>query len=359
MKSCPKSVRTLLAAFAAMGAIAATSFAQSVTTAPVGAVSVSVNASSDQKIGVTLLRPALYSGSVQSVASGTVTVAGTIASLGSQSKFVKFTTGSLAGQWFALTGSTTNTLTVAENLVSLGAVASDKFEVRPFWTLATLLPGGGGLPVSSDPFDPSSLVLVNDPQAVGINIPSSGSYFYHDGSSGFLSAGWYNGDGSLAAADTAVLSPEVHLTFRNGTSSVANIVNVGDVPTSRTANTVVSRSAGDQDNLIYNPYPAAITLSASGLASNQVVRPSSDVFNPGDQVLVFAAGNNGINPSASASYFYHDGTSGFLDAGWYKGDGSLESANTSTIAFGAAIVVRKVASVNSAVEWIPNLPYSL
>jgi len=359
MKSCPKSVRTLLAAFAAMGAIATISSGQSVTTAPVGAISTSVNASSDQKIGVTLLRPALYSGAVQSVASGTVTVSGTIASLGSQSKFVKFTTGALAGQWFALTSSSSSTVTVAENLATLGPVASDKFEVRPFWTLSTLLPNGGGLPVSADPFDPSSLVLVNDPQATGINIASSGSYFYHDGSSGFLSAGWYNGDGSLTAADGDVLSPEVHLTFRNGTSSVAKIVNVGDVPVSKVASTVVSRAAGDQDNLIYNPYPAAITLSTSGLSSNQVVKASSDVFNPEDQVLVFASGNTGINPPAAVSYFYHDGSSGFLGAGWYKNDGSLEGADSATIAHGAAIIIRKVASANSAVDWVPNVPYSL
>ena len=359
MKSCPKSVRTLLAAFAAVGAITTLSFAQSVTTAPVGAVSTSVNASSDQKIGVTLLRPALYSGAVQSVSSGTVTASGAVASLGSESKFLKFTTGALAGQWFVLTGSTASTLTVAENLATLGAVAADKFEVRPFWTLATLLPNGGGLPVSADPFDPTSLVLVNDPQSTGINLASSGSFFYHDGSSGFLSAGWYNGDGSLAEANTSVLSPEVHLTYRNGTASAVSIVNVGDVPVTKVANTIVSRAAGDQDNLVYNPYPASITLANSGLTSNQVVAASADVFNPGDQVLVYGPGNNGVNPAATLSYFYHDGSSGFLDAGWYKNDGSLEAANTDSIAFGAAIVVRKVASANAAVDWIPNLPYSL
>jgi uncharacterized protein (TIGR02597 family) len=344
---------------AAAGLSATSLFAQSVATAPVGAVSITVKAGSDQKIGVPLLRPALFVGAVQSVASGSITSASTVPTLGSETKFVKFTTGALAGQWFTVVGATGSTISVSENLASLGVTALDKFEVRPFWTLATLLPNGGGLPVSTNVFDPVSFVLLNDPEAVGINLSAGSTFYYHDGSSGFLDAGWYNGDGSLTEANATIISPEVSLTYRNGAGADVNVLNIGDVPASKIATTVVANASGDQDNIIANPYPASITLASSGLASSNAVRASADVFNPGDQILIFSASSEGLNPSASQTYFYHDGTSGFLDAGWYKGDGTLESADTALISHGAALVIRKVGGTASTVNWAPNLPYTL
>ncbi len=356
----PRSGSALLLSLIAAAGLSATSlFAQSVTTAPVGAVSVTVNAGSDQKIGLPLVRAAVYVGKVSSVSSGVVTPSASVSGLGTTTNYIKFTSGSLAGQWFTVTGSTSSTISVAENLSTLGAAANDTFEVRPFWTLATLLPNGGGLPASSDVFDPTAFVFLNDPAAVGINLAASAGYFYHDGSSGFMGAGWYNSDGSLSDANNTIVSPEVSLTYRNGTGSVAKILNIGAVPASKIATTIISRAGGDQDNLVFNPYPASITLANSGLNTSQAIRASSDVFSPGDQVLVFDSPSTGLNPSSSQSYFYHDGTSGFLNAGWYKGDGSLESADSAVLAHGAAIVIRKVGGSNTSVEWTPNLPYTL
>ena len=356
----PRSGSALLLSLIAAAGLSATSlFAQSVATAPVGAMSVSINAGSDQKIGVPLLRAALFVSKVQTVSSGLVTPAAAVPSLGSAVKFIKFTSGNLAGQWFTVTASNASTITVAENLASLGAQANDTFEVRPFWTLATLLPNGGGLPASTDVFDPTSFVFLNDPQAVGINLAASAGYFYHDGSSGFMNAGWYNSDGSLSDANDAIVSPEVSLTYRNGTAGAVGVVNVGEVPVTKIATNVVSNASGDQDNLIFNPYPAGITLASSGLNTSQAVRASGDVFNPGDQVFVFSSTSTGINPSSSQSYFYHDGSSGFLDAGWYKGDGSLETADTAVLSHGAAIVIRKVGGTATSAMWAPTVPYTL
>jgi len=342
-----------------LGAIATISSAQSVTTAPVGAVSVNVPANTDIRYGAELLRAAVYSGQVSSVNTSTITVSGTIGSLGTATKFVKFTSGSLAGQWFTLVSSTSSTLSVAENLVSLGAQASDKFEVRPFWTLSSLLPSGGGIPASADVFSPTAYVLLNNPSATGINLAPSGAYFYHDGSSGLLSAGWYIDDGSFNSADDVIVNPDVSLVYRNGTSSASKVLIVGDVPASKIATTVVARVGGDQDNIIYNPYPKAITLAASGLDTSNAVRSSADIFSPGDQVLVYSNATTGLNAAPSDVYFYHDGSSGFLTAGWYKNDGSFADANTSVIPAGGAFIVRKVGGSASSIEWTPNLPYTL
>ncbi len=355
----PRSGSALLLSLIAAAGLSATSlFAQSVTTAPVGAVSITVNAGSDQKIGLPLVRPSLYAGKVASVASGVVTSGSAVSGLGTESNYIKFTSGALAGQWFAVTGSTSTTISVAENLATMGALANDTFEVRPFWTLASLLPSGGGLPVSTDIFNPTGLVLLNNPQATGINIAASGFYFYHDGSSEIIPAGWYNLD-DYSSADAVLVSPEVSLTYRNGSGTAAKILNIGAVPASKISNSVVSRSTGDQDNLVFNPYPASMTLANSGLVTSNAVKVSTDIFNPGDQVLFYSSGNTGQNPAASQFYFYHDGSSEILPAGWYKNDGSYEAADNDVIAHGAAIVIRKAAGTNSSVEWAPNLPYTL
>ncbi len=327
--------------------------AQSVTTAPVGAVTIPVNANSDQRVGITLQRPVLYAAAASAISTSTISVSGAIPTLDSSVKYVRFLDGALAGQWFTITSIASSSIQVAENLQVLGAAVGNKIEVRSFWTLGSLLPNGGGLPVSVDPFNPSALFLANDPQAQGTNLAASAAYFYHDGS--LLPAGWY-ADGSLNASDNIVLSPEVSVTFRNATGNIAQILNVGNVPTTVTANTVVRRVAGEQDNLIYNPYPAPLVLSSSGLTANGVVQPSSDPFNPSELVLIYSSSANGLNAAASAAYFYHDGS--LLPAGWYV-NGSLDAADSISIAAGAAIVVRKASGSASEAQWKPALPYTL
>jgi uncharacterized protein (TIGR02597 family) len=353
MRTPLSSSRALLAAIAALGGFLGSSFAQSVTTAPVGAVTTSIGASSDKRLGVTLLRPSLYAGVVSGTPTTTLTSASAIPSLGSEVKFVRFTSGAAEGQWIQVVSSTSSTITLTESASALGAAAGDKFEVRPFWTLASFLPSGGGVPASPDVFAPRAFVLLNSSASTGINLAASALYFYHDGSQG--PAGWYSGDGNLTPSDSVILSPETSITIRNSTGQAASVVGVGDVPVTKVANTVISRVAGAQDNLVYNPYPAAITLSTSNLVSSGAVSPSPDVFAPVDIVFVYNA--TGINAAPSASYFYHDGTQG--PAGWYSNDGNLTPADSLSIPDGAAITIRKRGGTATVAEWVPALPYTL
>jgi len=347
----------ILAASLVLGAAftASSLSAQSVSTTPVGAVTTTVKANSDERAGIVLQRASLFTSKVSSVASGTITVSGTISSLGSQTKYVKFTSGAQLGQWFTLTASSSSTLTVAENLATLGVVANDTFEVRPFWTLATLLPAGGGLPVSTDPFSPASFVFFNDPSAVGINLSAPASYFYYAGDPDFP-AGWVNSDGYVPA-DNAIINPDVSIIFRNGTSQNKSFVTVGEVPAVKTGITVVAKAAASQDNVIYNPYPAPIVLKNAGFLSNNAVRPSSDPFSPTDQLFVYNVGATGVNGAAAKVYFYYAGDPDF-PAGWVDADGYVDASNA-TIPAGAAFILRKGSGSNSVVEWTPPLPYSL
>lgn len=354
MRTPLRSSRALLAAIAALGGFLGSSYAQSVATAPVGAITTSINSFSDQRTGITLERPAVFASTVSSVSTNSITVAGSVPSLSSAS-YIRVKSGSAAGQWIAITSVTGNTINLSESPTALGISASNNFEIRPFWTLASLFPNGGGVPASSDITSPVGLVLLNDPSAVGINLPASSVYFYHDGST--LTAGWYNNDGSFEAAGDVIVSPESSITLNNSTGSIASVVTVGDVPVVKQAISVLRRSSEEQDNLIYNPYPAPLTLSQSNLDTSGAVSPSSDITSPTDLLLVYSSSSVGTNPAATDVYFYHDGSQ--LTAGWYKNDGSFESANTIQLAPGAAIVIRKSGGATQVVEWTPTVPYTL
>ena len=138
---------------------------------------------------------------------------------------------------------------------------------------------------------------------------SASSYFYHDGSSAILAtAGWYK-TGALSSAGAVRLTPETYLQFVINRDQTLIVVVSGSVPVEIVGTGVVS-AASAQDNQLVNPYPAALSLDASGLTD--VVTSSPNPFSPGDQVLLFANEGTGINRSSLASYFYHDGSSAIL-----------------------------------------------
>jgi hypothetical protein len=108
--------------------------------------------------------------------------------------------------------------------------------------------------------------------------------------------------------------------------------------------------------LVYNPYPAAVQLSLSSLTD--VVDVSSDVFSPLTQVVVYES-FSGLNPSPTANYAYHDGSSGFVAAGWFNANNPFAGAqDTVTIPQGGAFIIRKGAGTPSG-YWTASLPYTL
>lgn len=330
--------------------------AQSVTTAPVGAVTIDVSANSERRLGLSLARPSLYAASVVTATPTSLASSSTVPSLADGPKYIIFTSGQASGQWFQVTAANSSSLSISDgDLVAAGVQPGDKFEIRLFWTLASLLPAGGGLPVSSNPFSPNSLLLTYDPAATGTNIPASKSYLYYDGSAGG-NPGWYE-NGTFQPADNVVISPEVFFSVRNFTASNSHFVIVGNVPSTPLATTIIADAAQAQDNLVFNPYPQALTLATSGLLENQVIRPSSNPFAPTDLVFIYPQGSTPINAAPADSYLYYDGSMGG-DAGWYK-SGSFETANSVTIPDGNAILIRKSSGSSQDIIWKPNIPYAL
>tara|TARA_B110000483_G_scaffold154084_1_gene183091 strand:+ start:193 stop:1242 length:1050 start_codon:yes stop_codon:yes gene_type:complete len=325
-----------------------------VETDPVGYLTFNAADSADTKFGLPMEQAAVLSTSVDSVASGVVTVS-VDASAASDFHYLQFSDGALAGQWFQVSASNATSITVAEDLEALGAAASDTFRVIPFWTLSTLF--GTDFPVSTNVFSADAQVLLNDVSGVGVNKAPNANYAYHDGSSGFVSAGWFNVNNTFGgSADDTLLAPDTFITIRNQSGSEFTLVLAGAVPTVALSLGVVADPNSVNDNLVYNPYPADIQLSLSSLTD--VVDVSTNVFSPLTQVVVYES-FSGLNPSPSANYAYHDGSSGFVAAGWFNANNTFAGTqDTVTIPQGGAFIIRKGAGTPSG-YWSASLPYTL
>lgn len=325
-----------------------------VETDPVGYLTFTAADAADTKFGLPMEQAAVLSTSVDSVASGAVTVS-VDASAASDSHYLQFSDGALAGQWFQVSTSSATSITVAEDLEALGAAAGDTFRVIPFWTLSTLF--GTDFPVSTDPFTPVAEILGNDVTGIGINKAPASNYAYHDGSSGFVAAGWFDVSNAFGGTvDDHKLSPDTFITIRNQSGSEYSLVLAGAVPTLPLSIGVVADASSPNDNLVYNPYPADIQLSLSSLID--VVDVSTDPFSPLTEVVVYES-FTGLNPAPTANYAYHDGSSGFVAAGWFNVSNAFGGTqDTVTIPQGGAFIIRKGAGTSSG-YWTASLPYTL
>jgi uncharacterized protein (TIGR02597 family) len=348
----PQKILSLLA----IASLSAFSNLSAVETDPVGYVTTTAANGSDSFIGLSLTESVEFAASASDVTGSVVSTTSTLVEDAYNSThYLLFTTGAQEGQWYEISDTTTSSVDVGVDVAALGAAASDEFKIIKFWTLGELFPLSSGFAVSTNVFAPVAEVQLNNLTAAGVNLSSSASYFYHDGTSGFLVAGWYQ-SGTLAASNSVALSPETYFTVRNQSGSDFDIVVSGAVPVD-VVGTTVSSETFTQDNQLVNPYPSGLALDDSALAD--VVNVSTNVFAPGDEVVLFESTGTGINRSSVASYFYHDGTSGFLVAGWYQ-SGTLAPSGSVEIPAGGAFWIRKAAASSQEIaEWNPPVPYTL
>lgn len=318
-----------------------------VETVPVGYITINTPDGDDSLFGLSLTQPTAYTGVASSPLGAQFSISGSDTLDVVDTHYVLATSGSNAGQWSQVFNSGSGALTTAEVLLADG----DTFSVIPFWTLSTVFPNGEGVGASSDPFNPSQTILLNDLTATGINLSSEGSYFYFAGPS--PEAGWYK-SGSFEVSNDVPLTPDTYITLRNNSGSLIRTVIAGAVPVKVIGTQVVGLLSNDQDNQVTNPYPSAMTLATSGLQS--VVAPAADPFNPVDTVLLYdPEATSGQNISAAAAYFYFAGPS--PAAGWYQ-TGSFAASNDVEIPAGGALIIRKGAGDDEVIAWNPPVPYS-
>jgi uncharacterized protein (TIGR02597 family) len=271
----------------------------------------------------------------------------------SGANYLLVTSGTAQGKWEQIASSDSGSVTLSAPISTF--VSGDSFVIKPFWTLGSLLPDGGGIPASPDVTDPVAVVYLNNPVAVGVNIPATRPFAYSDGTGDF-EAGWWDVNEPSTPVNNTTIEPDVFITIRNNTFSPANVTFVGSVPVTNFALDVVSRASGPQDNQLYNRWPANTSLGASGLAQSGAVL-STDPTDPSDVVYIFPPDSTGLNKPAGAAYCYTDGSVDGFDAGWYN-TSDFAPSDSLEIPAGAGVMIRKGAGVNSAVSWNPNTPYS-
>lgn len=288
--------------------------AQTVSTDPVGFVSVTVKANSDATIAVPLNRTAAFKGVIQSISGSTITVAGTpnwaanqfVQSIGTQNETyaVQLATGTKEGLTAKVTQNGTNTLTLqltggddlsgVKSELADGAGNGDQLDVMPFWTPSSLF--------STVP--PVGFVISGFSAATpGVNSGSTEIYA-HAGSNV-----WEDGITSDDATYTT-LNFGSALVVRNNSGSDYTLSMVGAVPMSA-QRIRISTKAGNtpQDNAIGYMSPIPEALSTIGDPSVQVGNQSPNALGfpaqVGDSIVGFDNSQSGINKGASEIYTWN------------------------------------------------------
>lgn len=374
-----KPTAFLLAALLAAVSIPGISMAAEVSTDPVGVVRLSVPAQTDSRLAIPLIRAAAFTGLVTAVNGNELTLSGAAFTTNQFVKngtaqpdayFVRVATGTAAGAWFTITANSATSVTVSppssQTLSDSGLVAGtgiSKVIISPHWSLKTLFPNGAGVVASTNPFAPlGTLLLFNNPALTGINIPPAITYCYHDGSSGFLAAGWYD-IGNLFGGQVGdiPLAPDEQVVVRNQSATLLNLAVTGAIPNTKVGTELLELTKA-HDNPVVQPFPVSVSPTQLQLVESGAFKPSKNVFAPdGDLLLQFTVPATGYNQAPSKSYMYYDGSAGFVPAGWYDIGNVFGGAVTNTVLFtpGEALIIRKNAGTEKLVPWSAGLPYSL
>jgi uncharacterized protein (TIGR02597 family) len=331
----------------------------SVTTDPVGLMTISCLANSDTYLGIPFTRPPEFNGTVQAISSSpanTLTVNGAprwlpnqfVYAAGTQSKhyYVLLGNGGKSnpkeGHVFAVTSNGSNTLTVDTTTEDLAGIAADtQLTIIPYWTPATIFPGsdaGFSFTPTTSPPTYKTLLRIPNYSAPGINQPYAAEYYFNNGAWRVVSDGLNNppdrGDDPLL--------PDGYLVVRNANGAPTRpLKSLGSVLMKKTVVPLFAAQASKQDNPVTMIRPVDVSLDATGLA------PIDNSFVQNDQLLLFNNARPQFNKRPYRTYTYNDG--------WRLASDPTGDHGKDVIPAGSAVIVRKAVSPGSPVFWI-NLP---
>lgn len=359
----------------ALTALASAGFAfGQATTKPVGYVTIECKSNSDTIVGVPLRKSADYAGTL-GASPDTATVPGSaILTLSgapglttnafANTHYVKFTNTQPTaaagdGQWFVITSNTSSSLTVDLNGGSISAASGAGLEILKFWTLAELFnpalsttsagTTGNAIVASTSTtlLGRRTSLLIPNYAGVGTNLSASNTFFIHN-------ALWKEQGQGDTDRGSFQLWPDSYFIIRHPSAVTAstNYTVSGEVESDQIDVGLATRSGGAQDNMIALPRPVNTTLNALGLGGTAAFMSSTSTTLLGrrDQLLVFDNAATGINKSASATYFYHNGI-------WKIQGGGDTDRGADVIPAGAGFIVRKYQSAGGTANWDNNASY--
>ena len=252
--------------------------------------------------------------------------------------------GPKEGTAFTITANDAASVTVNLDGDTLtGLAAGNKLSIVPYWTLATLFPGGAGVHVSASPGNRQTEVLFPNFSATGINA-SAGRIFY------FWNGNWREVGQGSAIRDDEIVYPDSYFTVRHNIATATEFVSSGQVVPGKLVNWLGVNATGKRDNYVGLQRPIVTTLAASGLVSSGAFSASPSPGNRTDELLVFDNAVARQNKAASAIYYYWSGA-------WRKvGAGTTSFDNTPVFTPGAGFIIRKNTAA-TAPTWINSANY--
>lgn len=307
-------------------------------TTPVGGFNSTAAANTDTRVSTTLARAAVWVGTVASTGSGTVSSSapGWTASAfapGSATYYARMLSGNLRGQYFVITGNTTDTLTVDSAGLNLASIAQgDSVEIAPFWTLGTFYPAsqaGVAFIASTSSLSRQTEILFFDANATGINRASSGTYYFFNGA-------WRKtGSAVTTSFDSTIIYPDSYVIQRNK-AATTSLTYLGRVQPGYVG-TVIEASTSANDNFVAISFPVDITLDQTNLHLSGFATSTSPL-SPTDQLLWFDPAETGTNRAASATFFYYNGA-------WRRrGQSVATDFGTTVLKAGSGFIIRKAAN---------------
>ena len=306
--------------------------AQTVTTDPVGFVSVSVPAASDAALGAPLARASEYQGVIQSISGSQITVAGTpgwVASQflyvsGSQPKtyYARIDSGVREGLIGTITANDATSITItiptgddlSGVLTSALNTTGDSISIAPYWTLATLI---SGIPAGTQ-------VLTYPTNTAGVNLAAAATYVY-------TGTNWQQG---ATIMNDVILPPMQGFTLRNNSASPIVVSITGSVPMSThrlIVRTLAASTKQDQRIFFNSPVPETIGNTGLGTAA-------------GDQLLIIDNSTTGKNKANSVTLTW-SGTK------WFNG--GTDVTLTYQLQPGSSYILRK-AQTGSATNFVSS-----
>ena len=328
-----------------------------VTTDPVGFTTTSLLGNSDTYLGIPFTRPPEFTGTVQPANADTLTVNGApgwannqfVYAAGTQPKhyYVLIANGGASnakeGHIYAITGNSSNTLTVDTTFDNLtGIAANTRVTVIPYWTPATIFPPSDAdvsFTATTNPPTYKTQLLIPNTSSAGINLAPSAAYFFIKNGSNI---GWrVEGDNSTDHDDDPLL-PDDYVIVRNANGApTLPLTPAGSVLRSKVAVPIFASSSLQQDNPVAMLRPLDMTLDVSGLA------PIDNSFVQGDQLLLFDNTQQKIGKQPSKTYTFNDG--------WRLTTDNLEHSKD-VIPRGSAMLIRKAAKTGAGTVYWMNAP---
>ena len=345
------SARSLAASAAILFAALTNLPAQSVTTTPVGAVTVTLAAGTGSARKLTALSiplnlPAgsisVASGTLETVTASTITDTQATWTAGSLSSaatpyFVSFTSGAAAGRSYLISTTTANTATTitidageSVNLTTLGVVAGDSYRLLPAHTLSTLLDLSDGI-LGGSSATASDNILINRGGVWN-------TYFFN---TGVTPNRWTRvALGNPSAANEVIRPDSTILYSRLGNSNIT-LTFTGEVPSASTRVASVRRSGLSFPSV---GWPVDTTLASLQLQTIAGWVSNANA-NSADKVQILADG--------VWKTFFYDGTN------WRQVALGNPIRNTEPISAVSGVLINRLGSSTSSDSLASTRPYSL